>query len=187
MFVAQFCRTAGLDMATGKVRERRKALPISSVHILSLDQIEAAPVRLAAAYWRALRAADKLPARSQLSPREMAGFLRNIVLVQVIGGGADYEYRIVGDAHVQAFGANFSKLRSSDIERKSPEYGAQMRNLYAHVRSSAEPYAVCGRLGRNVNDRLFVHHETAFLPLGEDHATVDHILIASAYAPKLPD
>ena len=187
MFVFQGCRTAGIDMATRFVRERRRVLPTSSIQLLSLDRLETAPVRLAVNYWRLLRSGNNLPARSQLSPRDMAGILRNIILVRVIEGGSDYEYRIVGDAHVEVFGANFNKLRSSDVERISPAHGAQMRQAYEYVRSRAQPFAVRGWLGREIKDALFIHHETVFLPLGEDHVTVDHILLAGMYVSKPPD
>ncbi len=37
-----------------------------------------------------------MPARSELSPRDVRAILHNIVLIRVIDGGRDYEYRIVG-------------------------------------------------------------------------------------------
>lgn len=173
-------------MTTGIAREPQQALKKSSVQVVSLDQIDNAHVRSAANYWLALRDGVKLPARSQLLPRELAAFLRNIVLLRVIDGGADFEYRITGDAHVQAFGSDFHKLRTSDIERVSPAHGAQMRAVYEHVRSSAAPFAVRGWVGRDVKDALFIYHESVFLPLAEDRVTVDHILVVTMYVPKTP-
>ena len=38
-----------------------------------------------------------------------------------------------------------------------------------------------------MKDALFVYHESAFLPLGEEVDTVDHILVVSIFVPKAPD
>jgi hypothetical protein len=108
-------------------------------------------------YWRVLRADRNFPPRSRLMPREMAGILRNIVVVRIVDDGKDYEFRVVGDAHVQGYGIDFSKLRSSDIERMAPEHGATMRALYEHIRNSRQTLAFRGWVGREVKDP-FVYH-----------------------------
>ena len=174
-------------MSTSAALEPQQAPEVSSVHVLSLDELENAAVRTGVSYWRALRADRNIPPRSLLSPRDIAGILKNIVLVRVVDGGKDYEFRIVGDAHVQGYGLDFNRMRSSDIERIAPEHGAMMRALYEHVRNTGLPLAFRGWVGRDVRDSLFVYHESAFLPLGEDGATVDHILVVSIYVPKIPD
>ena len=174
-------------MSNAFALEPQRAPEVSSVHVLSLDELENALVRTGVSYWRALRAERKYPSRSQLSPRDMSGILKNIVLLRVVDGGKDYEFRIVGDAHVQGYGIDFNKMRNSDIERIAPEHGAMMRTLYEHVRNTGEPLAFRGWVGREVKDALFVYHESAFLPLGEEVDTVDHILVVSIYVPKAPD
>jgi hypothetical protein len=163
----------------------QQAPEISSVHVLSLDELENDIVRTGVSYWRALRGGRSFPPRSLLSTRDMAGVLRRIVLVRIIDGGRDYEFRIVGDAHVQGYGMDFNRMRNSDIERIAPEHGAQMRVLYEHVRNTGQPLAFRGWVGREVKDALFVYHESAFLPLGETGDTVDHILVVSIYVPKV--
>jgi len=156
----------------------------SSVYVVSLDELENAVVRTGVAYWRALKAGRKLPARSQLRPRDMIGILRNIVLLKVIDGGQDYEYRITGDAHVQAYGLSFQDMRINQIVALSPEFGQMMFGLYEHVRVTAEPFAVRGWVGREIPDARFVYYESVFLPLAEDGETVDHILVVSIYVPR---
>ena len=172
-------------MSHAAEQEPQQAPEISSVHVLSLDELENDIVRTGVSYWRALRGGRSFPPRSPLSPRDMAGVLRNIVLVRIIDGGRDYEFRIVGDAHVQGYGIDFNRMRNSDIERIAPEHGAQMRVLYEHVRNTGQPLAFRGWVGREVKDALFVYHESAFLPLGETGDTVDHILVVSIYVPKV--
>ncbi len=165
----------------------QRAPESSSVHVVTLDALEDAVVRTGANYWRMLRGARRLPARADLAPREMRGILKNIVLVKALDGGKDYEFRITGDAQVQAYGFAFRDLRISQITAAAPEFGTMMHKLYEQVRTSAAPYAVRGWVGREVADARFVYYESVFLPLGDDGETVDHILIVSVYVPKAAD
>jgi hypothetical protein len=158
----------------------------SSTVVVTLDDLENDVVRTGANYWCALRAGGRLPARSQLSPRDMAGLLKHLVLVKVIDGGRDFEYRITGDAQVQAYGFHFQNMRVSHIEAAAPEFGRMMRGLYETVRASAAPFAVRGWVGRDVPDARFVYYESVFLPLAEDGVTVDHIVVVSLYVPRAP-
>lgn len=171
-------------MRTVQSTEPRRAPDSSSTYVVSLDELEHATVRAGAAYWRALKGGRRLPARSQLSPRDMVGILRNVVLLKVIDGGKDYEYRIAGDAHVQAYGLSFKNMRISHVMAASPVFGGMMFGVYEHVRSTRDPFAVRGWVGHETPDARFVYYESAFLPLAEDGETVDHILVVSIYVPK---
>ena len=155
--------------------------------VIAPDEIDNAAGRAAYAYWRMLKGGRAMPARAELSPRDMRGILRNVVLLRVLGGGTDYEYRIVGELFVWAYGLQFRDMRLSQIEAAAPEHGARMRKLYEHVRTSAEPLAFQGWVGREIPKSRFVYYESLLLPLADDGATVDHILIASFYVPKAAD
>ena len=174
-------------MSTAHAIEPQRAPDSSTTHVVSLDQLENAVVKTGANYWRMLKGERRLPARSDLSPREMRAILKNIVLVKVIDGGLDFEYRITGDAQVQAYGVHFLNMRISHIEAASPDFGKMMRGLYEHVRVTSEPFAVRGWVGREVTDARFVYYESAFLPFSDDGLAVDHILVVSIYVPKALD
>lgn len=105
------------------------------VSVIAPEEIDNAIGRTAYSYWRMLRGTRRLPARGELSPRDMRGILPNVVLLRVIDGGLDYEYRIVGALFVQAYGAQFRDMRLSQVEAVAPEHGARMRRMYEHVRS----------------------------------------------------
>ncbi len=171
-------------MRTAQPTDSHKAPELSSVYVVSLDDLDNAVVRTGAAYWRALKAGRRLPARTQLRPRDMTGILRNIVLLKVLDGGKDYEYRITGDAHVQAYGLSFQDMRVSQIVAMAPDFGRMMLGLYEHVRVTRDPFAVRGWVGREIPDARFVYYESAFLPFAEDGENVDHILVVSMYVPK---
>jgi len=154
---------------------------------MTLDEVENPLVRTGVNYWRSLRGGRRFPARPQLSPRDMSGILRNLVILRVIDGGGDYEYRLVGDAQVQAYGFNFQGFRISQIKKIAPDFGQLMFGIYEHVRTTRDPFAVRGWIGKEVPDSKFVYHESVFLPLGEDGQTVDHIVVVSTYIPKSLD
>ena len=156
----------------------------SSVFVIGLGDLEDPAVKLGAEHWQRLKGDRRFPARDELTPRDMAPFLRNIALVRVIDGGRDYEYRIAGDAHVEAHGATFQGTCLSDLEARAPRYGRLTRATYEHVRVTAEPYCLRGWVGRDVPDSRFVYYESAFLTLGANGDAVDHLMIVSAYMPR---
>jgi hypothetical protein len=177
----------GAIIATGSMSHAATPQEVpetSSTQVLTLEEVENPLVRTGTNYWRQLRGEKHMPARAQLSPRDMAGILKNLVILRVIDDGKDYEYRLVGDAQVQAYGFNFQNLRLSQIKAVAPEFGQLMYGIYEHVRTTREPFCVRGWIGKEVPDSKFVYHESAFLPLGEDGETVDHIVIVSSYVPK---
>ncbi len=176
-----------MPIATAQSLEPQRAPDASSLYVASLDELDNAVVRTGANYWRLLRRDRKIPARADLSPKDLRAILRHVVILQVLDGGKDYEYRITGDAHVEAYGLNFNAMRLSTIEAASPYFGNMMRGLYEHVRVTAEPFAVRGWVGREVADARFVYFESVFLPFGDDGETVDHLACVSVYVPRAPD
>ena len=167
-------------------RRASDAKPASStIEVVAPEELEAKPVSLALRYWKSLRGTQPFPAREDLVPRDMAPFLRNVALARVIDAGRDYEYRIAGDAFVQAFGYNFKGMLLTEIEAKDPSYGQLTRALYEHVRNQAQPFALRGVVPPTVPSR-FTSHETIFFPLGKNGA-VDHLMATTCFTPRSTD
>jgi hypothetical protein len=166
-------------------RRIRDVKPSSSVVVVTPEELDSGPVSLALQYWKGLRGARPYPSREELTPRGMTPFLRNVVLARVIDGGDDYEYRIAGDAYVQAFGTNFKGMRLKEIETTDADYGRATRSVYEHVRTLGKPFALRGWIAPSIPSR-FSYHETVFLPLGKD-GTVDHLLATTAFTPRASD
>lgn len=133
----------------------------------------------ALAVWNELKGTGRFPNRDAMSPRAMAPFLRNIVLVRVLEDGKEYEFRIVGDAIVQVQGGGFQGHTLTEIDAKLPGYGAFLRPIYDLLVAAGEPHAYRGHVPDGPVKRAFAH-ETLLLPLGAD-AAVDHILVVGAY------
>jgi hypothetical protein len=155
----------------------------SSVHIVPPQALDSEPVSFAVRHWDGLRRSRRYPTRDEILPRDIAGVLRHIVLIRVLDGGDDFEYRIVGDAHVQAHETNFVGMRLKEIEKAHPGFDPNTRATYEFVRFTGEPLAVRGWVGRDAPESKFCYYETVFLPLGTE-AGVDHLLVATSYMPR---
>jgi hypothetical protein len=153
----------------------------SSGHILALEEIENATLRQIAEHWLALRGERRFPSRGDLAPKNFKTLLRHITLLRVVDGGADYEFRILGDVQVQAYGENFTGMRLSEVGAKHPKLAEALRLLYDGVRMGREAVGYRGWIGRDMPDTKYSYHECAFFPLGAADHAVDHILVAGVY------
>lgn len=148
---------------------------------IALSDIQNPMLRKGLALWERMRGEKRFPSRPQMSPREMSGLLRNTVLVKVLDGGAEFQFRIVGDAMVVAQGASFQGMTMAEIDRELPGYGSMLREVYTRIYETGEPLAFRGWFERSADKRPFFH-ESLVLPLGEDGQTVDHLLVIGVYA-----
>jgi hypothetical protein len=57
-------------------------------------------------YWHRSRGQRAMPGRQDISPAGMKPYLRHILLVDVIEGGRDFRYRLVGDEAQRFFASN---------------------------------------------------------------------------------
>ncbi len=131
--------------------------------------------------WQRARGARLFPTRAEMPPHDMADMLRNIVLVKVLDGGREFEFRIVGDAMVVAQGCSFRGMNLAQIDDVLPGYGTMLHGIYAQIFHQREALAFRGWFERRADNRAFFH-ETLVLPLGESEAEVDHILVIGVYA-----
>ncbi|HWA03999.1 MAG TPA: PAS domain-containing protein [Rhizomicrobium sp.] len=156
----------------------------SSGCVLSLDEIESATLRHVACYWSGLRGGRRFPSRQEFEPKNLKGLLRHVTLVKVINSGADYEFRVMGDVQVQAYGSNFAGMRLSQVAVRHEKFAEGLRVFYEGVRMGREAFGYRGWIGRDMPDTKYSYHECAFFPLGTDGEVVDHILVAGVYVPR---
>jgi hypothetical protein len=95
----------------------------------------------------------------------------------------DNEFRIIGDAHVQAYGTSYQNKRVSDVIAAEPRFGKQLKAAYDLVCITKRPYAFRGTLGYEIQDAHFAWYETCYLPFGAGE--VDHILNAAVYTHRI--
>jgi hypothetical protein len=112
----------------------------------------------------------------------MVPFLRHVALIQVLDGGADYRFRLVGDAHVEARGYDFTGETINEIRAEAPLYADRSYALYEYVRSTGEPYAIRGPMAAKDATWRITYRECAFLPLGPRDDLVDFLFVVGAYS-----
>lgn len=122
-----------------------------------------------------------MPARSDLSPREMASFLRNAALVKVLDQGREFQFKVVGDAVVSVQGASLQGLTMAEVDRVIPGYGSLLGGAYRALLRRKEPMAFRGSSEDAVKGRTFLH-ESLLLPLSSDGSNVDHILVVGSFS-----
>jgi hypothetical protein len=159
-------------------------MPGNASGVIPLDAIDNPILQQGLAYWRRLKGERTYPARSDLMPRELTPLLRHVCLLRLLDGGADYEYRIVGDAHVISHGFSMQGLRVSDIDRFSPGYGPVLKTLYDRAVRRRTCYGFRGWLERGEKNKQYIYSESVFMPMGPDEATIDHVLNVAVYIPR---
>lgn len=146
---------------------------------ISLGEVDNTVLLNALALWDGLKNGRRYPSRGAITPRILKPILRNTTLMKVIDGGADYEYRIVGDAFVMAHGHSFQGLLWSQTEKQSPGFHKFIKPIYDRVVREGEPLALRGWIERGGASTGHVFSEYLYLPLGE--GSVDHILAVAVY------
>ena len=153
---------------------------ITSFERIALDELESPVVRRGVAYWNILRGERRFPAREEVHPRDIVSLLKNVLLIRVLDGGADFEFRIVGDAQAQTYALPFAGKRLGDMRGTCPPYGYILNGLFQHVTQFGEPVALRGHFGAGFANLKIAYCETVMLPLGLGEA-VDHIIGFTAF------
>ena len=169
-------------MANPTASSEQTGRHLSSTKVLSLDAVKSPIVARGVAYWNALRGDRRFPARTELSPRAMAAFLKNVAIIDVINSGEDFRYRLVGDAHIEARGADFTGATLRAIEEHSPGFARRTRDLFESLRRSGEPCLVRGSMDPDASGWRFGYRECAFLPLGTTDDAIEGIFAVGVYA-----
>ncbi len=90
------------------------------------------------AVWEAM-AGGEVPDHSRLDPLDLgASVLPSLVLLDVLGGEADYRWRLFGSRHAEQYGADLTGKTVSELTAVNPSVEA-LRDFLAAVTRSARP------------------------------------------------
>lgn len=166
------------------IADAAPAMPESTRIVeITPEQLQSHEVSAIYAIWQERRGSRPMPAREDMLPRPLGKLLRYISLTRFIPETGDYEVRIVGDAHVEAYGRNSPGERLSTVESVSPQFVAALKYSYDLVRARRAPVGYRGIMGRDVSQARFDWFETLYMPLGSGD-DVQFILNASVYRPR---
>ncbi len=156
---------------------------ITSFDPVALDDLQNPLVRQAVAYWRSVCKGRRFPARDDLEPRALAPFRPYMILLKVVEGGADFEYRFVGAMQAKAYTHVVEGRRMKDMTALSPLYGPPVFAGYQFIQKHGIAFALRGWAGKDYTAANFAYFESVTLPLGSNDK-VEHLAIFSAYAPR---
>jgi hypothetical protein len=126
-------------------------------------------------YWRNKRGARAMPGRRDIVPTDMKQHLPHILLADVIDGGRDFRYRLVGSQLQGYFTANpTGTLMSETLAAFGAETVAQTLAVYRNVVQRRAPMRVRGAGSYYAQGpKLF---DAMLTPLSDDGATPSMIL-----------
>ena len=136
-----------------------------------------APVRALYEYWASKRHGRLMPSRADLDPLDIPRLLPGICLVDVVPDERRYVYRLIG--------TNEARVRGRDptgLSVMEAYFGTSLQSVlvnYDAVTRSCAPHL--DREPSLTKDDRFIQHETIFLPLSDDGATVNMILVYTVY------
>ena len=166
-------------------RETEDNLPEkSSVVPVEFAKLESQRVRVVCEAWERWRGSRPMPTRNDISLKDLGNAAANISLVRARPAENDYEYRIIGDAHIQAYGVSYQGRRMSEAIAQAPRFGKILKASYDMICAMRRPYAFRGLIGRDIPELRFVWFETCYFPLGPSPDEVDHVMNVAVYEPR---
>lgn len=129
------------------------------------------------AYWNDRRGARFAPARADIDPADLAPLLPDLMLMDVVDGGRDFRFRLIGTRIVEGLGRDSTGRLFSDLYRDAPAARERLAGRFQQVLRSRRPVFGRGRIYW-VADRGHKSFESAHLPLSGDGAGIDIVLMA---------
>jgi hypothetical protein len=126
------------------------------------------------AYWLAKRGVRNMPSRADVDPIELKRVLPHVMLVDVLGPRR-YRLRLVGTKCVAAHGTDATG-KTLDEALKDDQYRAHVVGLYDQCAEERRPL-YSESLFFQLGDAVDRHVKVIFLPLSNDGATVNMVLV----------
>lgn len=123
------------------------------------------------AYWAAKLRDGMLPARKSISPQELRPWLGNLLLLDVVDGGRDFQYRLHGAKLVQMFGDDLTGRFVGALPLRNVEA------LLAEGRQAVASRNVVYIEDGIVAEKAFIRISKLILPLASDGVAVDMLLV----------
>lgn len=141
---------------------------------LPFDRLDRPRLQLVLDHWQALRGAREMPSRRNVDPVGLRGALGIVMIARYEPARNDFRFSLFGTEVAASQRIDYTGKLASELEPRS--YAELVLKSYHQVRDTQRPYY--GRLSLAL-DRELVSYNRLVLPLGEDGAHVDAVLVAS--------
>jgi hypothetical protein len=157
------------------------ARSVSTTERIPLSELRTQEMTEVLAIWHAHRRDREMPSRDDIVPRAMGRYLRNVTLVRLLELEQDYEFRVVGDAHVEAYGRRIQGRRVNELILETPAFAKLIKASFDLAVMSRAPIAYRVVFAQDDDDARFSRLETLYAPLANASGYVDYILNACVY------
>lgn len=125
------------------------------------------------AYWRDLAFEVRLPDRTAIDPADMRALLPYTFLVDVLAGGEDFRYRLIGTNIVAHTPSDNTGRRLSEIDGQGTQ--SQLRALYASAAAGGGPRFQ--RIAYRTRSGVRSWYETVVCPMLDRASGADAIML----------
>lgn len=124
-------------------------------------------------YWTRLRGERSVPRRDQFDPIDIPALLPNIVFLEVIDGGQDFRFRVIGQEVRGYFFENYTGRLMSSLPHVEPEgpLFTKLRSVVSGQQPVRRPVAYVGPF-KDIRKQ-----DEVVLPLVDETGAVSHLLI----------
>ena len=126
------------------------------------------------AYWLARKGDRSAPPRSAIRPEDFVRMLPHIALIDVIGDGPQYRFRVFGTGLVEAYGQELTGKFDHEVDLNS--VGPEIIGQLTAVVVECQPNVVRIRFTKD-GDGRYLQYERLALPLADDGTDVNMILL----------
>ncbi len=127
-------------------------------------------------YWHTQRGAAIMPRRRDVAPADMKAYLPNILLTDVVRGGEDFRYRVVGSQLQRYFSGNPTGMLMSDAltAYSAPETAARTIEVYRKVIARRTPLRIRG--AGSIYSQQAKLFDALLTPLSDDGESANMVL-----------
>ena len=131
--------------------------------------------------WRDKAGGRKMPARSQMTARDLKPYLRNLLLVQR-EEDSRYRWRLIGTSMTDICGHNTGKLFDDSVP---PQHLERWNGVCNMILESEQPWRFLGRV--HIKDREYLRAENLYMPLSDDDDIPRFVMGICRYTPRYQD
>ncbi len=139
------------------------------------DRIDNPVLQFFLAYWREKRGARALPARADISPREIKPYLGWVCLLDALPDYADFRYRLVGSYVSEYFLGDGTGRTVCEAFADNKRLCEGVLFVFRNVCKEKQPLRIWSP-GGTWKDRYYPDNDALHLPLGNDGETTDMVM-----------
>ena len=126
-------------------------------------------------YWHQKRGSRAMPARADISPREIKPYLGWVCFLDALPGYADFRYRLVGSSVAEYFLGDGTGRTVSEAFAENKRLREGVLYVFRKVCTTKQPLRIWSP-GGSWQDRYYPDNDALHLPLGSDGETADMVM-----------